>query len=83
MKRREIIRYIRSIKRLIKKGKHGSLYCHAHRDIIGYDYPPLEIAARFLRRAGYSIEIRIYQIPLSPLCFERPLRVLRYGFVIY
>ena len=83
MNRAETIRYIRRIKRLIKKGKHGSLYWHVHRDIISYDYSPLEIAARFLRRAGYPIEIRIHQIPLGPLCFERPLRVLRYGFVIY
>lgn len=84
MNRRETIRYIRRIKRLLKKGKHGSLYWYVRIDILdNTDYPPLEIAARFLRRAGYPIEIRKYQIPLSPLCFERPLSVFRYGFVIY
>lgn len=80
----DTIRYIRRIKRDIKKGKHNSLYCHMHRDILGdTDYPPLEIAARFLRRAGYSIDIRVHYISLSPLCFGRPLSCMRYVFIVY
>lgn len=80
----ETIRYIRGIKKDLKKGKHNNLHCYGYRDILKNDnYPPLEIAARFLRRKGYPIEIHIYQIPLGPLCFERPLSVFRCISIVY
>lgn len=84
MNRVDTIRYIRRIKKDIKKGRYIVLSHCDHRGIVEFfRYSPLEIAARFLRRAGYSIDIRIHYIPLSPLCFGRPLEVLRYVSIIY
>ena len=80
----EAIRYIRRFKKNIRKGRHDSLSCHGYLDIREeFGYPEMEIAARFLRRAGYPIEIRIYYVPLGPLCFGKPLSVLRYVSIIY
>lgn len=84
MNKYEVVGYIRRIKKDIKKGRHYTLSCYGYRDILKYfNYSSLEIAARFLRKKGYPIEMRIYNIPLSPLCFGRPLRVFRYVFIIY
>lgn len=84
MNRRETIRYIRRIKKSLKKGRHGYFSCYGHRDIVTvFEFSSLEIAARFLRRKGYSVELFIGQIPLGPLCFERPLRVFRYVSISY
>ena len=84
MNRVDTIRYIRRIKKDIKKGRHITLSHCDHRGIVEFfRYSPLEIAARFLRRKGYPITIRIYVVPLGPLCFGRPLSVLRYASIIY
>lgn len=80
----DTIRYIRRIKKDIKKGRHITLSHCDHRGIVEFfRYSPLEIAARFLRRKGYPITIHVHYIPLSPLCFGRPLEVLRYVSIIY
>lgn len=80
----EIIRYIRKIKKDIKKGRHDNLMCSTYISIIeDHGYQPLEIAARFLRRKGYTVKVRSHIIPLSPLCFGRPLSVYRYVIVSY
>nr|DAF63776.1 MAG TPA: hypothetical protein [Podoviridae sp. ctz6O13] len=87
MSKYKTVRYIRRIKRSINKGRHGRLSCYGYKDILDYpdysDYSSLEIAARFLRRKGHQIEIHIYNIPLGPLCFERPLRAFRYVSIVY
>lgn len=84
MKYTETTMYIRRIKKDIKKGRHITLSHCGHRGIVEFfRYSPLEIAARFLRRKGYPITIRIYVVPLGPLCFGRPLSVFRYVFVVY
>lgn len=84
MNRIETISYIRRIKKDIKKGRHITLSHCDHRGIVEYfKYSPLEIASRFLRRKGYPITIRKYIVPLGPLCFGRPLSVLRYVSVVY
>ena len=46
-------------------------------------YQPLEIAARFLRRKGYAIDIRINVVPLSYFYLGKYLRCLRYVFINY
>lgn len=80
----DTIGYIRKIKKDIKKGRHSRFSHCDHRGIVEYfKYSSLEIAARFLRRKGYPITIRIDIIPLGPLCFGKPLSVLRYVFIIY
>lgn len=84
MNRAAIISYIRRIKKDIKKGKHNNLSAYGYRDILPvFKYSPLEIAARFLRRKGCPIEVCIYQIPMGPLCFDRPLTLFRAVSIIY
>ena len=87
MNKYETIRYIRRLKKDFKKGRHDNPSCYVNRDIRDIldmkSYSSLEIAARFLRIKGYPIEIRIYNIPLSPLCFGRPLSVFRYVSIVY
>ena len=84
MNKYKTIRYIRRIKKDLKKGRHDSLSYDRNIGVLdNYDYSSLEIAARFLRRKGYSIEICIYNIPLGPLLFGKPFRVLRYVSVVY
>jgi len=84
MKRAETIIYIRKIKKDLKKDRHNSLSQYGYSDIMGFfEYPPLEIAARFLRRKGYSITIRIYNKPIGPLLFGKPLSTLRCVSIIY
>ena len=62
----EIIKYIRKIKKDIKKGRHDSLMCSTYISIIeDHGYQPLEIAARFLRRKGYTIDIRVNKVPIG------------------
>ena len=80
----EVLCYIQRIKKDLKKGRHNSLSQCGYRDIMGFlGYPPIEIAARFLRRKGYPVTIHIYNIPVGPLCFGRPLSVLRCVFIVY
>lgn len=62
--RRKTIRHIRRIKKSIKKGRHGYLSCYGRRGIsAAFEFSSLEVAARFLRIKGYSVELRIYYIP--------------------
>lgn len=80
----EIIKYIRKIKNDIKKGRHDYLSCYGRRDVFTtFKTSPLEIAARFLRRKGYTIDIRIYVIPLGPLFLDRPYEFLRHVIINY
>ena len=80
----DILSYIRSIKKDIKKGRHDCFVDSTHISILeNPGYLPLEIAARFLRRKGYTVKVRSHIIPLSPLCFGRPLSAYRYVIVSY
>lgn len=80
----DILSYIRRIKKDIKKGRYNSLDCGTYISIMeDPGYHPLEIAARFLRRKGYTVKVRSHIIPLSPLCFGRPLSAYRYVIVSY
>ena len=73
MNRRETISYIRRIKKSLKKNRHGYLSCYGYRDVTtAFEFSSLEVAARFLRRKGYSVELQIHRVPLGPLGFERP-----------
>lgn len=80
----DTIRYIKRIRKDIKKGRHDILTCSTHISIMeDPGYLPLEIAARFLRRKGYAIDIRSHIVHLGPLCFGRPLECYRYVFINY
>lgn len=80
----EIIRYIRKIKKDIKKGRHDNLICSTHISIMeDPGYHPLEIAARFLRRKGYAIDVRSHIVPLSPFLCGGYLQCYRYVIINY
>ena len=80
----DTIRYIKRIRKDIKKGRHGNLMCSTHISIFeDMVYSPIEIAARFLRRKGYTIDIRIDIVPYGTLCFGSPLKCFRYVFIDY
>lgn len=80
----DTIRYIKRIRKDIKKGRHDNLMCSTYISIIeDHGYQPLEIAARFLRRKGYAIDIRINVVPLNHLHLGKYLRCLRYVFINY
>jgi|GEM_PF-5910359 len=80
----EIIRYIRKIKKDIKKGRHNSLDCGTYISIMeDPGYRPLEIAARFLRRKGYAIDIRVRIVHVGHVCFGSTLECHRYVFINY
>nr|DAF62050.1 MAG TPA: hypothetical protein [Phage sp. ctL4h4] len=84
MNRSETIRYIRKIKKNIKKCGHDYLSCYGRRGVFTtFKTSPLEIAARFLRRKGYAIDIRINVAPLSHFYLGKYLRCLRYVFINY
>lgn len=62
MNRKEIIKYIRKIKKDIKGNKQTKIYCGVH---FGNSFHSLEIAARFLRRIGFNISIETRSLPIG------------------
>lgn len=62
MNKKEIIKYIRKVKKDIKGNKHAKIYCGVHS---GNSFHSLEIAARFLRRIGFNISIEIRSLPIG------------------
>ena len=60
MDKKEIIKNIKTIKKDIKNNKATKIYCGGSNII-----HPLEIAARFLRRKGFHINIAAKSIPIG------------------
>lgn len=80
----DTISYIKSIRKDIKKGRHNSLDCGTYISIMeDHGYHPLEIAARFLRRKGYAIDIRVRIVHVGYVCFGSTLQCHRYVFIDY
>lgn len=78
-KKKETIRVIRQLRKVLKDGKPEVVYTHSNWDIHSKEYTILEVAARFLRMKGGNININISDNTLRPAYEFGYIRFYRYA----
>ena len=77
--KKEIIRSIRNFKRVLKSGNVKTVLTVSDWDIYAKTYTIEEIAARFLRRKGYHVQITISDNTEHPSYLFGYIRFYRYA----
>ena len=78
MNKKEIIRTIRTFKKTLKKGSPKTVWSSSYWDIHEKHYTISEVAARFLRKKGYNVQIDISDNTERPSYLFGYIRFYRY-----